>query len=59
MPELVQMKARVPRELKKRVLVELAQREMKFAVWLRHQLEHLLQQSSSQQPAQGKHDAEG
>ena len=44
MPELVQIKAQIPRELKKRVFVALAEREQKFTPWLRQQLENLLQQ---------------
>jgi hypothetical protein len=38
MPDVVQVKAMIPRELKRRAFVVLAAREEKFSGWLRTQL---------------------
>lgn len=42
MGELVQVKAEIPRDLKRRAFAELALREEKFNRWLRTQMELLL-----------------
>jgi hypothetical protein len=42
MAELSQVKAQIPRELKRRFFVVLAEQERKFAPWLREQMENLL-----------------
>jgi hypothetical protein len=43
MPDGVQVRAVIPRELKRRAFVALAVREEKFSSWLRNQLESWLQ----------------
>jgi|RhiMetStandDraft_8_1073273.scaffolds.fasta_scaffold142359_1 hypothetical protein len=45
-PELVQIKALIPRELKKRAFIALAETDRKFTPWLREQLERMLEQLS-------------
>ena len=47
MPEMVQIKAQIPRDLRKRVFIALAEREQKFTHWLLQQFEGLLQQPST------------
>jgi len=42
-PDRVQVTAQLPRELKKRAFIKLAEREQKFTPWLRQQLENLLE----------------
>jgi len=44
MPDVVQVKAVISRELKRQAFVALAAREEKFSHWLRMQLESLLRQ---------------
>jgi hypothetical protein len=44
MEGFVQVKAEIPRELKRQAFVALAAREQKFSHWLRTQLESWLQQ---------------
>ena len=39
MPELAQVHAYIPKELKRRVTIALARREEKFSGWLRKQIE--------------------
>jgi hypothetical protein len=43
MPDVVQVKAMIPRELKRRAFVVFAAREEKFSRWVREQLELWLQ----------------
>lgn len=47
MQGLVQVKAEIPRELKRRAFAVLALREQRFNRWLRGQLEALLQQGEA------------
>ena len=60
MPEVAQIKAVIPRELKRRTFAVLALRDDKFNRWLRRQLEAWLQEveeqkSASDIPEQGIH----
>ena len=43
MPDHVQVTAQIPKELKKRAFIALAEHEQKFTPWLRQQLEKLLE----------------
>ena len=44
MPEVVQIKAEIPRDLKRRAFAALALRDEKFTQWLRLQLEAWLRE---------------
>jgi hypothetical protein len=44
MPELAQVHASIPRDLKRRAFVALAAREEKFSGWLRQQIEEWLRE---------------
>jgi hypothetical protein len=44
MPELAQVHAYIPRELKRRVRIALARREEQFSAWLRQQIEEWLRE---------------
>ena len=48
MPEVVQVKASVPRDLKRRAFAALALKDEKFNRWLKRQLEQLLKEEQAQ-----------
>jgi hypothetical protein len=47
MPDVAQVKATIPRDLKRRAFAVLALREEKFNGWLRRELEALLQDAET------------
>ena len=52
--DLVQVKATIPRERKRRAFAALAEREQKFRNWLEIHLETWLQQITAERTAQGQ-----
>ena len=48
------MKAAIPRELKRRAFVTLAERKQKFKAWLENQLESWLQQVAAEKSGNGQ-----
>ena len=54
MEKFVQLRVDVERDLKRRVFVYMAQRDMKFSTWLREQLKALVERPD--QPKELPHD---
>jgi len=57
--DLVQVKATIPRERKRRAFAALAEREQKFRNWLEIHLETWLQQITAERMVHGQMDEQG
>ena len=55
MEDVVQVKAVIPRALKRQFSIRLLQRDEKFNAWLRHHIETWLAETSHSPPTEGAH----